>query len=156
MDIIEILEKIRVASGRARTVGLPDDVLRRFAAADPSLLHAAQTALDAHRRLAAEFPDIVALDEPAQVAAIQADLVNFYAADAVHPYVALAARGPWIVTGCGAVLHDSGGYGMLGFGHDPEAITHAMARPHVMANVMTASYSQLRFTRALRREIGHA
>ena len=37
------------------------------------------------------------------------------------PYVAIAARGPWVVTLKGAVLHDTGGYGMLGFGHTPEA-----------------------------------
>ena len=155
MDIIEILQEIRNASGDARTVGLPDAVVRRFAATDPSLLRAVHAARDAHRALAAEFPDLVALDEPTQVEALQADLVNFYATDAVNPYVAIAAAGPWIVTSCGAVLHDSGGYGMLGFGHDPVAITRAMARPHVMANVMTANHSQLRFTRALRREIGH-
>ena len=45
--------------------------------------------------------------------------MNFYADDAVNPYVAIAARGPWVVTLKGAVLHDSGGYGMLGFGHTP-------------------------------------
>ena len=50
---------------------------------------------------------------------MQAGYVNFYPDDAVNPYVALAARGPWIVTLKGAVLHDSGGYGMLGFGHAP-------------------------------------
>ena len=40
MDIIEILQEIRNASGDARTVGLPDAVVRRFAATDPSLLRA--------------------------------------------------------------------------------------------------------------------
>jgi acetylornithine/succinyldiaminopimelate/putrescine aminotransferase len=74
----------------------------------------------------------------------------------VNPYVALAARGPWVVTLKGAVLHDSGGYGMLGFGHTPEAILATMARPQVLANVMTPSLSQLRVVRALRAEIGHS
>ncbi|MDP0881067.1 hypothetical protein, partial [Klebsiella variicola] len=63
------------------------------------------------------FPELLALDEDAQRAAIQEGCVNFYAGDAVNPYVALTARGPWVVTLKGAVLHDSGGYGMLGFGH---------------------------------------
>src|SRR3546814_3455305 len=69
--------------------------------------------------------------------------------------VALAARGPWLVTLKGAVLYDTGGYGMLGFGHAPQAILDAMAKPQALANIMTPSLSQLRFTRALRREIGH-
>ena len=57
----------------------------------------------------------------------------------VNPYVALAARGPWVVTLKGAVVHDTGGYGMLGFGHTPKAVLDALARPQVMANVMTPS-----------------
>src|SRR5262249_40898553 len=85
----------------------------------------------------------------------QSDFVNFYDEDAVNPYVALAARGPWVVTLKGAVVHDSGGYGMLGFGHTPKAILEALSQPQVMANVMTPNVSQLRFTRALRKEIGH-
>jgi acetylornithine/succinyldiaminopimelate/putrescine aminotransferase len=43
---------------------------------------------------------------------------------------------------------------MLGLGHAPDAILDAMARPHVMANIMTPSYSQLRLVRALTNEIG--
>lgn len=155
MDIIEILQKIRDDAGEPLTVGLPDDVIRRFAADDTDLREAVRAAPAARSALVSEFPALMAADEHAQVAAVQADLVNFYAADAVNPYVALVARGPWIVTTFGAVLHDSGGYGMLGFGHDPASVRAAMDRPHVMANVMTASFSQLRFTRALRREIGH-
>ena len=87
---------------------------------------------------------------------MQAGYVNFYADDAVNPYIALAARGPWVVTLNGAVLYDAGGYGMLGFGHTPAAVLDAMARPQVMANIMTPSLSQLRFDRALRKEIGHS
>src|SRR3546814_12312446 len=89
------------------------------------------------------------LDEDAQVRAVQAGFGNFYPQDGVNPYVALAARGPWIVTLNGAVLYDTGGYGMLGFGHAPQAIIDAMARPQAMANIMTPSLSQLR-------EIGRA
>ncbi len=155
MDILEILKKIRAGAGKSRTVGLADDVIRRFAAHDPSLIRAATAAIAAHKTIAAEFPELLTLDEPAQVAAIQRDLVNFYPGDAVNPYVAIAAAGPWIITSCGAVLHDSGGYGMLGLGHDPEAVTAAMSGRQVMANVMTANVSQLRLTRALRAEIGH-
>jgi acetylornithine/succinyldiaminopimelate/putrescine aminotransferase len=44
---------------------------------------------------------------------------------------------------------------MLGLGHAPETMLEAMDRPHVMANIMTANLSQLRFVRLLRSEIGH-
>jgi acetylornithine/succinyldiaminopimelate/putrescine aminotransferase len=94
------------------------------------------------------------LDELAQVDTIQAGLVNFYARDAVNPYVSLAARGPWIITTKGAVIHDNGGYGMLGFGHVPGPVIEAMSRPQVMANVMTPSLSQLRLVEGLKKEIG--
>jgi acetylornithine/succinyldiaminopimelate/putrescine aminotransferase len=69
--------------------------------------------------------------------------------------VGVAARGPWVVTLKGRVLHDNGGYGMLGFGHAPEAVLAAMAKPQVMANVMSPNLSQLRLSRALKKEIGH-
>jgi acetylornithine/succinyldiaminopimelate/putrescine aminotransferase len=134
---------------------LPDEVIVRFAADHPDLGRVVEDALGRHRRMRAEFPEILALDEKEQIDAIQHGFVNFYAAPSVNPYVALAARGPWIVTSCGAVLHDSGGYGMLGLGHAPDAVLEAMARPHVMANIMTANFSQLRLVRTLQREIGH-
>src|SRR5262249_2773637 len=111
-------------------------------------------AVAAHRQLREEFDDLLKLDETEQLARVQHDFVNFYADDAVNPYVALTARGPWVVTLKGAVVHDSGGYGMLGFGHAPKAVLAAMAKPQVMANVMTPSVSQLRFTRALEAHIG--
>src|SRR5690606_24666696 len=85
-----------------------------------------------------------------------AGFVNFYPQDGVNPYVALAARGPWIVTLKGAVLYDTGGYGMLGFGHAPAKVLEAMSKPQALANIMTPSLSQLRLERALRAEIGHS
>src|SRR5690606_10847320 len=60
----------------------------------------------------------------------------------------------WIVSLKGAVLHDSGGYGMLGFGHGPDDIMKAMSGDQVMANIMTASFSQLKLTKRLKKEIG--
>ena len=44
---------------------------------------------------------------------------------------------------------------MLGLGHVPADALAAMNQPHVMANIMTASVSQLDFVAALRAEIGH-
>jgi len=154
VNVIELLDSIRTVGGDRITHGLPDDTLERFALSDPTLSEAIGAAVEEFKTLRAEFPDFVDLDEAAQVAAIQSGLVNFYARDAVNPYVSLAARGPWIVTTKGAVIHDNGGYGMLGFGHVPTPVLEAMARPQVMANVMTPSVSQLRLVNALRREIG--
>jgi acetylornithine/succinyldiaminopimelate/putrescine aminotransferase len=45
---------------------------------------------------------------------------------------------------------------MLGFGHLAGDILHTMARPQVMANVMTPNLSQLRFERAITAEVGHS
>jgi len=154
MSIIAKLEELRRCGGKLRTVGLADADLERLAPQFPELVEAVDAAVALHRQLRDEFADLLNLDENEQLARVQHDFVNFYADDAVNPYVALAARGPWVVTLKGAVVHDSGGYGMLGFGHAPKAVIEAMAKPQVMANVMTPSLSQLRFTRALQAHVG--
>lgn len=151
----ERLAPLRSHTGRRRTCGLDDATIVRFAATHPDLDAAVDAALAEYDRIREPFADLLHLDEDAQVDAVQAGFVNFYPADGVNPYVALAARGPWIVTLNGAVLYDTGGYGMLGFGHAPPAVLEAMARPQVMANIMTPNLSQLRFDQALRRELGH-
>ncbi|AWV06760.1 aminotransferase class III-fold pyridoxal phosphate-dependent enzyme [Marilutibacter maris] len=154
MAIIDTLAPLRAHAGKRRTTGLDDATIERFAAGHPSLVEAIEAAAAEYARLKDEFDDLLDQDEDAQIHAVQAGYVNFYADDAVNPYVALAARGPWIVTLKGAVLHDSGGYGMLGFGHAPKPVIEAMARPQAMANVMTPSLSQLRFERLIRDAIG--
>ncbi|MGS1078433.1 aminotransferase class III-fold pyridoxal phosphate-dependent enzyme [Pseudoxanthomonas beigongshangi] len=154
MALLDLLAPLRAHAGKRLTTGLDDATLERFAAGHPALVAAIEAAAAEHARLKDEFADLLDLDEEAQLRAVQAGYVNFYPDDAVNPYVALAARGPWVVTLNGAVLYDAGGYGMLGFGHTPEPILAAMARPQVMANIMTPSLSQLRFDRALRKEIG--
>jgi acetylornithine/succinyldiaminopimelate/putrescine aminotransferase len=154
MSVMEHLEYIRSKGGSRRTQGLDDDTICRFSTSDPSLSEAVAAAREQADALLAEFPDLMAMDEADQVAAIEAGLVNFYYDDTVNPYVSLAARGPWIVTTKGAVIHDNGGYGMLGFGHVPDPVLEAMSRPQVMANVMTPSFSQYRLVQALKKEIG--
>ena len=94
-------------------------------------------------------------DESELIHELQDGYVNFYNPATVNPYVALAARGPWIITSHGAVVHDNGGYGMLGAGHGPEAVMQSMSGNWVMANVMTASFSQKRLDERLRQELGH-
>lgn len=155
MQILELLRDIRSYCGHRLTEGLPDDVIKRFASHDEQLVTAIGEANALHHELRERYGDILALDEADQVSAIQDHFVNFYPDDAVNPYVSLAARGPWIVTTGGAVLHDDGGYGMLGLGHAPERVLTAMAGAHVMANVMTANLSQLALIHALEAEIGH-
>lgn len=155
MALLDTLAPLRAHAGARRTHGLDDTTILTFAAAHPDLVEAIDAAGAEYAAIREEFADLLDLDENAQALAVQAGFVNFYSNDTVNPYVALAARGPWVVTLKGAVLHDSGGYGMLGFGHAPKAVLDTMARPQAMANIMTPSLSQLRFERAIRAEIGH-
>jgi len=163
MPVTDALAPLRAHGGRRRTTGLDDATIERMAASHPELREAIDAAAAEYAQVKDAFADpvpgtgqaLLDLDEDAQIAAVQAGYVNFYPSDAVNPYVALTARGPWIVTLKGAVVHDSGGYGMLGLGHAPKAVLAAMAKPQALANVMTPNLSQLRFDRAMRREIGH-
>ena len=152
---LQHLRTMRRHGGAARTTGLEDDVIRDFLAASPELGLAIDEAWLQFEALRRSRPELLALEEAAQVAAVQDGIVNFYAKDAVNPYVAAAAKGPWIVTFKGAVVYDCGGYGMLGLGHAPDAVLEAMNRPHVMANIMTPNVSQLAFIERLRDELGH-
>jgi acetylornithine/succinyldiaminopimelate/putrescine aminotransferase len=156
MSILDKLSTLRNAGGSVRTTGLPDDVIERFAARDERLGEAVDQALGVAECWQSAYPELWKAGDEAQQDAVRAGFVNFYADDAVNPYVALAAKGPWIVTTKGAVLHDSGGYGMLGFGHAPDRVLQAMNQPHVMANIMTPSFSHLRLDEALRAELGQA
>lgn len=155
MSIINKLSVLRQHGGHALTQGLPDDIIERFAAQDDSLEKAADMAVQQFEQLHAQHGDLLKKDESELLRILQADYVNFYADDAINPYITLAAKGPWVITLKGAVLHDNGGYGMLGFGHAPQAIIDTMAQPHVMANVMSPNLSHLAFAAALRHEIGH-
>ncbi len=154
MTVNELLNPLRQRAGKKLTVGLKDADIARFAAIDPDLLLAAKEAVAQYRKFAAEVPEILDIDEAEQLQRLQSGFVNFYADDNINPYVAIAARGAWIISLKGAVVHDSGGYGMLGLGHAPQAVLDVMQQPHVMANIMTASVSQLKLERKLRAEIG--
>jgi acetylornithine/succinyldiaminopimelate/putrescine aminotransferase len=154
MGVINQLRELRDFGGKPRTTGLDDASIERMAANDPLLVQAIAEAVARHHELRADLADFLKLDEAEQLTKVQAGFVNFYPDDAINPYLPAAARGPWIVTLKGAVVHDNGGYGMLGFGHNDPAILAALARPQVMANVMSPSVSQLRFTAALDKELG--
>ncbi|MBU1189151.1 MAG: aminotransferase class III-fold pyridoxal phosphate-dependent enzyme [Gammaproteobacteria bacterium] len=154
MSIINKLKPLR-AAGQARTTGLADDIIERFAATDQNLQLAIDMAVTGYHQLREEFGDLLDRDEAELIDLLQSGFINFYADDAINPYISLAAKGPWLVTVKGAVLHDNGGYGMLGFGHAPQEILDVMSQPQVMANIMSPNFSQLRFARSLQREIGH-
>lgn len=149
------LKALRQYGGARLTEGLSDQVIAQFYEIDSDLRLALDVAVVAQEHINAEMPGYLALDEALQIDRAQADFVNFYPDDAINPYVALTARGPWVITLKGAVLHDSGGYGMLGFGHAPAFVLEAMSKPQVMANVMTPSVSHIRVAQALKAEIGH-
>ena len=153
---LEQLWSMRSAAGPAWTRGLDDDVVLRFAARDPRLPRAIAAAADARSKLAASHGDLIGMPERDLCRRLQARILNFYPAPSINPYVPIAAAGPWIVTTHGAVLHDSGGYGMLGLGHAPAAVLEAMNQPLPMANVMTPSFSQFGLTERLTREIGRS
>ena len=154
---LQALDVLRRHSGKIRTRGLDDATIERFAASHADLREAIAAASEAFAALRADsqYAALLAMDEEAQLHVVQSSFINFYPEDAVNPYVALTARGPWIVTLKGAVIHDSGGYGMLPFGHTPAKVIEAMSKPQAMANIMTPNLSQLRLGNALRAEIGH-
>ncbi|MFC1690010.1 aminotransferase class III-fold pyridoxal phosphate-dependent enzyme [Pseudomonadota bacterium] len=155
MSILELLGEMRSHGGKARTTGLSDDVILQFSERDNRLPRAIREAHAAFRQLVDDEPALLAMNEVDQIAAIQEGYVNFYADDAVNPYVSLAGDGPWIISLKGAVLYDTGGYGMLGFGHNPEKVLERMNRRHVMANIMSPNISQKYLVELLRKEIGH-
>lgn len=155
-EALDLLNAIRTNSGQMDTVGLSDDNIMRFSNLDSNLLEAINEASAMHSDLTKRLgKDIMHKDERSLVELLQADYVNFYAPATVNPYVALAARGPWIITSHGAVIHDNGGYGMLGAGHGPSSVISAMSQNWVMANVMTPSFSHSRLAESLKAELGH-
>lgn len=156
MKMLEKLNAMRSHGGAIQTHGLNDETLLRFVQKDERLEDAVAAAHTEFLRLKEETPELLALPEKELITALQEGFINFYPQDAVNPYVVLAGSGPWIVTSRGAVLYECGGYGMLGFGHAPPAILESMNKPHVMANIMTPSFSQKRMIDALRKELGHS
>lgn len=153
---IELLHEMRSKVGKAITTGLEDAELLFFLERDDKLAQAIEDAHAALHGIENEFGSgYIARAELDLITDLQSGFVNFYNPATVNPYVALAARGPWIVTSHGAVVHDNGGYGMLGSGHGPSEIIDAMSDNWVMANVMTPSFSQKRLEQRLRTELGH-
>ena len=62
------------------------------------------------------------------------------------PYNPIQANGPWILTNENKLIYDVGGYGMLGFGHNKDELIKSIGKEYVMANIMTPSIYQLKFS----------
>ena len=158
LNMLEPLLEIRRLSddSTAQTQGLSDEVIERFCNLDPQLIRAIDEASTSFASLVEEVGlEYLTQDETTLVSSVQSEYINFYSAATINPYVAIAARGPWVITSKGAVLHDNGSYGMLGSGHGPATIIDSMSENWVMANVMTPSFSQKRLSDRLRAELGH-
>lgn len=154
--VLSKLHTIRENSGEKDTPGLSDDIIEHFSKVDENLVIAINEGFSNHKELIKSMGNrMMMMEERALVEDLQSDIVNFYAPATVNPYVALSAKGPWIVTSHGAVIHDNGGYGMLGAGHGPDSVISTMSKNWVMANVMTPSFSQKRLSEALKAELGH-
>ena len=149
------LQEMRGHGGAIQTTGLRDDVIQAFLDERADLALAIERGYARFLELQESHADFLSLDEKEQVRQAHDGLTNFYAKDAVNPYVAVGGAGPWVITLKGAVVYDVGGYGMLGLGHAPAAVLDAMNQPHVMANIMTASPNKMDFIARLRQEIGH-
>lgn len=151
---MEKLKSIRNNFRERITEGLSLETIEKLLPDFPDLATAIEQAAQLFPDIQSRYPQVTAMNEKEQIAFLQKSILNFYDGDAVNPYIPLAAKGPWIVTLTGAVVHDSGGYGMLGKGHNPDLGT-SLSEPVVMANVMTGSLAQYEFTETLKREIGH-
>jgi len=153
---LDVLKTIRSYVGQITTQGLNDEEINTFCDLDPLLVEAIEEANHMFSWFKREFGETYeGSDELTLIEYLQDGFVNFYNPATVNPYVALAARGPWVITSHGAVVHDNGGYGMLGGGHGPREVINAMSKNWVMANVMTPSFSQKRLEQRLRTELGH-
>jgi acetylornithine/succinyldiaminopimelate/putrescine aminotransferase len=77
---------------------------------------------------------------------IQQGYLNFYEDKCINNYLPVASFGPWIMTHDSDIIYDCGGYGMLGFGHNPPNLLSKMGGNKTMANIMTPSFSQKKFS----------
>lgn len=148
------LEFIRSNTGTPLTTGLDSKTIADFLEVDASLRQCLNEARSYFDKALAEYPEILKLDEQVAILKLQEDIISFYPDDQANPYIPLHGVGPWIVTLYGAIIHDSGGYGMLGLGHLPQKVLDTMAKPYVIANVMTASLTHQKTTKRLHQEIG--
>jgi len=155
-QVASLLAQLRAktASAARVTTGLSLESLEKFS--NDKLLVSALTEANQNvdKLISQHGSSAVVKDELDVMTSVQSGYVNFYDPSSIMPYVAVAARGPWVVSLHGAVTHDNGGYGMLGFGHNAEFLMPAVGGARVMANVMTPSFSQASFYEQWRKQVG--
>jgi len=154
LSAFEKLAAIKLQTGKARTVGLSDKQIERFLESDELLVRVIS---EGYRRFAfiqRELGDKLKLDESELIKEVQKGFLNFYSEGSLCPYIPMVGRGPWVVTLYGSIVYDSGGYGMLGFGHSREVAREVFSKNLVMANIMTPSLSQMRFVNLMKEKIG--
>ena len=71
MTLFDCLNEMRNHGGDARTVGLSDEIVAKFAELDSKLEEAVFAAHEAFKELLQDEPEILAMDEVGQAAAIQ-------------------------------------------------------------------------------------
>lgn len=156
MKHYEKLEEMGKKSKGSLVTGLDRNAVYELLEEDSSLAECVDEAYEVFQQIQSKFPEFSSLSEKEQIHKIQESVINFYSPETVNPYIPLAAKGPWVVTSSGAIVHDSGGYGMLGFGHKPDEILPALTdEKEVMANIMTPNFTQYELTELLQKEIGH-
>jgi acetylornithine/succinyldiaminopimelate/putrescine aminotransferase len=156
LSAINKIREMRDFGGTRQTNGLSDKIIESLLPKFPELSVAIDAAHQLWTSYKNEFSAELKMSEQDLIVHLQDGFLNFYQEIAINPYVAIAAKGPWVISAFGAVIHDSGGYGMLGFGHGPQKIIRAMSQDAVMANIMTANFSQRRFLDRMFKEVGHA
>jgi len=108
------LKEMRDCGGTVLTIGLADDVIQDFLEDGyQDLAVAIERGYARYLELRESHAEFLALNEMEQINQAHGGLTNFYAEDAVNPYVAVSAAGPWLISLKGAVIYDCGGYGML-------------------------------------------
>lgn len=155
-SLIDKLHEMKQLTGKAQTTGLSDEIILAFIDTSQKLAAAINNAYLIFQQYYGD-PNVKSQlmgDEGLLIQSLQQGIVNFYDLNSVNPYVPLASAGPWIVTSHGAVLHDSGGYGMLGLGQNASELVNELDTKQTIANVMTASFSQKNMVDALDHEIG--
>jgi acetylornithine/succinyldiaminopimelate/putrescine aminotransferase len=153
-SIFPYLEYIKSHTGEAYTRGIRNEYLVPFLERK-DLSDAVEDAFNIIKKLPDEDLALLALPEKELLGKLQDGFLNFYNTNSISPYIPLAAKGPWIITAYGSVVYDTGGYGMLGFGHNPSSVNEKIAHSYVMANIMTASLAQPRVISKIKNKIGH-
>lgn len=156
---MQILQQIRDSVGVPLTVGLSDEVIIDFikepcSPVGSDLARAINDAGKAFELLSEDERKLLLLAEDQLRRQLQSGVLNFYPADCMATFVPLVAQGPWIITCYGRVVYETGGYGMLGFGYNPEFLHSVFQCKEVMSNVMTANFVQSHCVDLLKGHIG--